>query len=264
MKEKQNQSGNLLQQFAAVWNYYSPVILPGSLFETPYTDDNPPPLMRPILPVFGTVLALCAVVPVFILGLFGRPAAAITGGLLAPLLLEYLTGWAGLNALTDYIEARRNGASQEDALPGFIEQQPDKNGIFTKITIYLFRCAMFAALCWCGAGWWIVIALTGAWLVRAEMATGKNADGEEFFRTPRAAANRHWIVGGIVFLLFALTGNWNILPAATAFAVSWGIGTYAVHLCAETPDGATDNAMNIFGYTAELVLLLLGVLIYAH
>ncbi len=265
MTAKQNISGNLLQQFAAVWNYYSPVNLPGTLFETPYTDDNPPPMMRPLLPVFGAVLALCVIIPVFLLGLFGRPAAAIAGGLLAPLLLEYLTGWAGLNALTDYIEARRNGVSQEEALPGFTEEDSSaNNSLFTKITVYLLRAAMFAALCWAGAAGWIAVALAGAGLVRAEMSTGRTADGSEFFKTPADARNRHWLTGGIIFLLFAITGSWNILPAATAFAAVWGIGTYAVHLCAETPDGATDNAMNIFGYATELILLFLGVLIFAH
>ncbi len=264
MKE-QKKNKDFLRQFAAVWNYYSPVILPGTLFETPYTDDTPPPLMRPMLPVLGAVLALCAVIPVFLLGMFGHPVAAITGGLLAPLLLEYLTGWAGLNALTEYIEARRNGAPQAEALPGSAEEYINGNNmIFTKITVYLFRCALFAALCWNGAAWWIVIAFTGAWLARAEMATGKNAAGEDFFRTPASAQKMHWLTAGIIFLVFALTAGWNVIPAVTAYAAAWGIGTYAVHLCAETPDGATDNAMNVFGYAAEILLLLLGVLIYAH
>lgn len=251
---------DLFSQFAATWNYFSVRALPGSLFRTEYTDDNPPPLIRVLTPLVGFVMGLAVAVPVFLISLFGRVPAAVAGGLLAPLALEFLTAHTGLDALTRYIEARRSGIPQDEALPGNTDAPEISN--LTKIVLFLLRAALFFVLFRFGAGFWIVIALTGGYLVRAEMATVRTSSGIEFFPTENRFRSMHWAVGFCAMFAASLFFTWNPLPLLCAFGLSWLTGSYAAHLCAESPDGCALNAMCVFGYASELALLLLGAFIY--
>lgn len=263
-KKINQKKDGFISQIAAVWNYFSTFTLPGNFFKTKYTDEELPPLMRPLTPLIGGLLSVPALVIIILAGFAGRTPAFIAGACLAPLVLELLTGWQGLTALSRYMDARSSGAPQSEALPGEFADDEKGNCLFVKISIYLFRSAMLGALCWSSAAWWIVVALVGGYLVRAEVATCRTRDGVEFFPADVHVKNYHWIVAAILMLLVCIFFTWNILPILTAYAVSWLIGTYGSHLCADAAEGASRNALNIFGYMSELLLLLLGVLIYTH
>lgn len=248
---------DLPAQFSAVWNYFSTVRLPGKIFQTNYTDENLPPLMRPITPVFGAVLGLCAVIPLALLMPFGRVPVAIAGGLIVPYLLDWMTGFSGLSALSGFIENRYAGAPMDEAVSG-IDAKPFAPSSITTLTLYLLRAVMFAVLCASGSIVWIMISLTGAYLVRAELA----ASDEKFFPAESRIRNLHWVTGGGLMLVEAFFHSWNILPALAAVGIAWLCGAGAARLCRESGAEISDNALSIFGFSAELLLLLLGVFVY--
>ena len=105
-------------QFSYVWIRFTSVKLPDFLRGNGIYDHDsrPPELARPLITLVGTLLALCVAVPVFVIYLiFGNAAAGVTGGLIAPLAIEFMTSWRGTNALAAYIIRRRAGATHEEA-----------------------------------------------------------------------------------------------------------------------------------------------------
>ena len=213
--------------------------------------------MRPMTPVFGAVLGLCAVIPLALLMPFGRVSAAIAGGLIIPYLLDWLTGFSGLSALSGYIENRYAGAPMDEAVSG-IDAKPFAPSSITTLTLYLLRAVMFAVLCASGSIVWIMISLTGAYLVRAELA----ASDENFFPAEKRIRKMHWITGGVLMLAEACFLSWNFLPVFAVLGIAWLCAAGAARRCRESRAGISDNALSIFGFSSELLFLLIGVFVY--
>lgn len=249
-------------QFAAAWRFFVP-FFPGGKRpeETEEIRMNTlPALMRPMTPLVGALLGLCAALPVFLISFAGRIPAALAGGILAPLIPEFLTEWKGLKALAGYVNSRRTGAPQQEALAGGNARAFH----WTLAVLYILRALMSAALSAFSSAFWIAVSLTGSYLVRAELSTGRSKSGREFFPAEAPLRNAHWLTASGAILAVSLSVSWNPLPPLFAFAFSWLIGSYGVHLCAECTDGPSENALHIFGSAAEFALLLLGVLLYTH
>lgn len=253
-------------QFAAAWRFFVPRRTGGEYDPADHPQRNLPPLMRPMTPLAGTLLGLCAALPVFLISFSGRIPAALAGGLLAPLIPEILTRGKGLLALAGYVDSRRSGTPQEEALSGgngFTARKPF--ALFPPAFIlYLFRASTFAALCAFSREFWIVVSLTGGYLVRAELSTLRSGGGTEIFPADSRIRNIHWWTGFCAMLAAMLMVSPNPVPMLPAIALVWLIGTYGVHLCAGCMEDPGENPLHIFGYASELALLLLGVLLYAR
>lgn len=273
-------SNDLLEQFRATWSIFMNKKLP-ELIHSPekevvaYEEDsmeNAPELARPLTPLVGALPGVALYIPTWILyHLFGTWAAGIFAGVCAPLCLEYLSGWRGLSNLADYINLRKNGFTQTVALlHENVDDEPERSlpesSIILYITIYILRMALFAALGASGAAFWFVAALTGAYLARAELASAVIPGTETpFLDPPERFSKWHWYIGGAVMLFFsAVSTTWYVqLPAlGTALILIWLVSWYALHLCLDQISGMTQRAIDIFGYTTEILLLILGTLFF--
>ena len=128
------------------------------------------------------------------------------------------------------------------------------------LTIYLVRmifCGVLAVF----SPFWFMIALTGAWLLRAELCT-LNPTGArgDWLAVPRRLGKHHWYLGAGAMLA---GGFLHPLGTILAFAVSWAGAWLSGNICLDSISGINRQALDIFGYTAELLLMFLGILLYA-
>lgn len=275
---------DFLNQFFATWGIFLDKKLPELIHdpdqELPSYEDETPELARAMTPLVGAVLGIAVYIPVWLLyRLFGPVPSALAAGLLGPFLIEYLSGWHGLAALTDYIVMRRNGATQEEALlHGDDEENGGRGGggdngeeltmlrpssMILFLSLYLLRVGAFAALAAFDASFWIVIALTGGYLVRAELASiVERGTQTPLLEAPERFARWHWYTALAAMLIFSLGNIWYIPCVILALGMIWLIAWYCSHLCLDTISGMTPRAVEIFGYASELVLLLLGLLLW--
>ncbi|MBQ9338624.1 MAG: hypothetical protein IJS14_15140 [Lentisphaeria bacterium] len=262
---------SFLAEFAAAWKAFVriplPVFLTGDGRDSDYpTVDGHPALVRVMMPLIGLVLGLFAAVPVWLGFLFpsGRLIAGIIGAALVPIFLDYADSWNGLNALSVFCDLRRQGVSLEDALsadPGSINDARTGVSLIVLMTLYLIRMIFCGVLAMC-APFWFMVSLTGAWLIRAELVTLPRAGTRSgpWLAVPRGFGKHHWY-----FALGAMVAAGFVHPVGVilAYAVAWAVSRLASNLCRETISGINRHAFDVFGYAGELILMLLGILLYA-
>ena len=260
----------LLAEFSAAWKSFIhfplPSFLSGDGEDSDYSPiDGHPALLRIMLPLVGCVLGLMAAVPAWLLHLLpsGRLTAGIFGMTVVPLVLELAGSWNGLTALSDFIVRRHRGESAAEALSGEAESiDSARSGIslISMMTLYFLRmvfCGLLAAF----APFWLVISLTGAWLVRAELSTlDQTGSGQTWLRVPRGLGKHHWYLAAGAMAACGFLHPWGIL---LAFSVSWALASLERNLCFEAISGISPKAFNTLGYASEIVLMFLGVLFYA-
>ena len=259
-----------IAEFAAAWNTFVRLPLPAFLSGDGERSDFPeidghPALLRMMMPLIGFALGVFACVPLWVLHLLpsGRLPAGIFGMALIPLGLDGMTSWRGLTALADFLNARRQGKSLEAALamkPGTVNDPRDGISMILMLTVYLVRmifCGVLAVF----SPFWFMIALTGAWLLRAELCSlNPPGAGGAWLAVPRGLGKHHWYLGAGAMLA---GGFLHPLGVILAFAVSWAGAWLAGNLCLDSISGINRQALEVFGYAAELLLLFLGILLYA-
>ncbi|MBO4649498.1 MAG: hypothetical protein J5806_15215 [Lentisphaeria bacterium] len=259
-----------LAEFAAAWNVFVRIPLPAFLLgegdgsDLPAVDGHSA-LLRVMMPLVGFLLGLMAALPFWVLNLLpsGRMIAVLVGCSLIPLALDLATSWRSLLALTAFIDLRRNGASLETALgtdPGSIDDSRSGGTLIVMLTLHLAHMILCAILA-CFAPFWFVIALTGAWLVRAELAR-LNAPGSRgsWINVPRGWRATHWYVAAFAMLA---AGFLHPLGIVLAYLSAWALAHLAKNYCLDSIGGVNRQALEIFGGAAELLLMLLGLLLYA-
>lgn len=261
---------SFLAEFNAAWTAFVRIPLPVFLRGDGRSDypliDGHPALVRVMMPLIGLLLGLFSAVPLWFCRVFpsGRMIAGIIGAALIPILLDYADSWAGLNALTSFCDRRRQGDPLEEALcaePGSIEDPRTGVSIILLMTVYLIRMILCGVLAMC-APFWFMTALTGAWLLRAQLTTLPRAGTQSgpWLAVPRGFGRHHWY-----FALGAMFASGFLHPVGVilAFAVAWAASSLAVNLCRESISGINRHAYDVFGYAGEMILLLLGILLYA-
>lgn len=259
-----------LTEFAKAWNVFIRIPLPRFLSgngESAFPEiDGHPALLRPMMPLIGAVqglaLALLFWAAAWLPG--GRLTAALFGGVAAPLVMELLTGWHGLNALASYCELRRRGASREEAFltpPPPMTAPRSAPAMILVLTIYLARMVLFGVAAYF-APFWFVPALTASWLVRADLGTLESPDrpGRPWLAVPSGCEQRHWHAALCVMLP---AGILHPVAVLLAFALAWGMAWIAKNICLDTISGINRQAFAVFGCGAEMILLFLGGLLFA-
>ena len=128
------------------------------------------------------------------------------------------------------------------------------------MTLYFLR-MVFCGVLGAFAPFWMMIGLTGAWLVRAQLsALPRTGTDSALLDVPRGLRKHHWylaagamVVGGFLHPIGILLG----------FSVSWALACLAGNICQDAVSGISDQAVKVFGYAAEMVLMFLGILFYA-
>ena len=260
-----------LAEFSAAWITFVriplPVFLSGDGERSDYPAiDGHPALLRIMMPAVGWMLGLIAAVPLWLLHILpsGRLTAGLAGMTVIPLMLDMMTSWSGLTALAGFADLRRRGASLEEALsasPDTINEPRSGGAMILIMSLYFLRmifCGVLAVF----APFWFMIALTGAWLVRADLAALNvpGAFGKSWLAVPRGLGKHHWYVAAGAMLL---GGFMHPVGCILAFTVSWLIVWLAKNLCLDSISGINRQAMEVFGSSTELVLMFLGILLYA-
>ena len=258
---------SLLAEFSAAWKLFVHLPLPSFLTGNGDDSDYPqidghPALLRLMLPLVGFVLGFLAAVPAWLLHLLssGRLIAGIYGLAVLPLVLELGSSWSGLVSLADFLERRHRGESAAEALEGeagSIDSARSGRSMILLMILFFLRMLFFGLLA-AFAPFWLMIALTGAWLVRAELASLPQSEG--WLRVPRGLEKHHWYLAAGAM---AAGGFLYPLGILLAFTVSWALAVLLRNLCLESISCINPKAFNALGYASELVLLFLGILFYA-
>ena len=261
----------LLAEFAAAWNAFVRIPLPAFLSGDGEQSDYPlidghPALLRIMMPLIGFVMGLFVALPVWLLYLLpsGRMAAGFAGLLLVPLALEIMTSWSGLTALAGFFDSRRQGASMEEALsaaPGSINDSRSGGSAVLMMVLYLMR-MIFCGVTAYFSPFWFIVSLTGSWLVRADLASlnAPGGFGHSWLAVPRGMGKYHWYVAAGAMLA---AGFMHPVGFILAYVVAWAFAWLSKNLCLESISGINRQALDVFGYCADLVLMFLGILLYA-
>ena len=244
---------SLLAEFSAAWKLFVHLPLPSFLTGDGEDSDYPqidghPALLRLMLPLVGFVLG-------FLAGIYGLAVL--------PLVLELGSSWSGLISLADFLERRHRGESAAEALEGeagSIDSARSGRSMILLMILFFLRMLFFGLLA-AFAPFWLMIALTGAWLVRAELASlPQSGSSQGWLRVPRGLEKHHWYLAAGAM---AAGGFLYPLGILLAFTVSWALAVLLRNLCLESISCINPKAFNALGYASELVLLFLGILFYA-
>ncbi len=262
---------NWFAQFSATWDLFVSVKLPAPLRGRRRDDeeelsDGLPEMARPMLPLVGALLGLCAFIPAWaLLRLPGNPAAALVCGIALPAMLEYMTRGRALAAFASFMEGKWHGMTVGQAASrapdsGFDEAK-SPSGMILILSVYAFKAACVGALVFSSHPSWFIVAFAGAATVQAHLAgLPAPSGGVPFMETPDRAWNRHWHFAALAMLL----GGIAELPAAiAALALAWGLSKFFERLWLSQLGCVNAKALLIAGFASELALLLLGVLLLA-
>lgn len=260
---------SLLAEFSSAWKSFVhlplPAFLSGDGEDSDYAPiDGHPALLRLMFPLIGFVMGFLAAVPAWLLHLLpsGRLIAGIYGLAVLPLVLELSASWSGLTSLSDFLARRHQGESVSDALEseaGSIDSSRSARSMILLMTLFFLR-MLFCALLTAFAPFWLMIALTGAWLIRAELAVlPQTGSDHSWLRVPRGLGKHHWYLAAGAM---AAGGFLHPLGILLAFTVSWALAVLLRNLSLESISGINPKSFNAFGYGSELVLFFLGILFY--
>ena len=261
-----------LAQFAETWNLFIKWRLPAFLDDDNEDTrfgliDGKPALARIMMPLVGALAGVCLYLPFWGMSLvFGHVAGGIAAAVLAPAAIEFATGWRGLSALTAYFQLRRAGASHEEAFlarPQSMTEPRPPVSMIGMLVIYALRMLMFGVLASVYCSFWFIIVLTGGYLVRMHLC-GMNEPGgsveDHWYPLPDERMQKYgWWIGFVVMLI---AGVFHIPAALTGFLFAGCMAWLAKQLCLDSISGINRQAVDVFGYMAEIILLFVGVLLF--
>ena len=264
--------GLYLAQFSATWNLFIEWKLPSFITDNNEDEqvrliDGKPALARIMMPLIGACMGILVYLPLWgITVVFGHVVGGIAAALLVPAAIEMATGWAGLSALTTYILLRRSGASHEEAFlakPLSMTEPRPPVSMIGMLVLYALRMLMFGVLASVYCSFWFIIVLTGGFLVRMHLC-GMNEPGgsveDHYYPLPDERMQKYgWWIGLIAMLI---AGFFHIPATLIAFLVTGGIAWLAKQLCLDSISGINRQAVDVFGYTAEIVLMFIGILFF--
>lgn len=247
--------------FAWAWCRFFKKRIPGL---PAVTEHNVPSNARWMVPVAGAAAGLMVVLATWIVGFFmGKLAASLFAAVAGSFFLEFIRGFSGLKAACAWIAHRQSGASPAEALD-FDEDDPSKKPDFSMqiipVTIFLVRGVLFGFLTWNDASCWILFALTGGFLVMAELSGKLDSETwQEYIPCPPEYQMFHWY-STIAVLLAAGILSLHLGGAIMAFLVAWGMSKYVGYLVSEQSGTVNRHTLNFFGYFTECMLLVIGIL----
>ena len=268
-----NSSSNLIFQLAAAWDVFFTRRLPGFLYGSKGeidTIDGKPAKALMLLPLVGGITGFFLALPIWIVGLFGRPvAAAILGGIIIPLIAEILTNGRDGKALTLFLEARRKGKTVDEALtPTKTTKTGDiagaTPGFLLKFSLYLLRMLMFGILAYFNAPFWYIVVFTCSFFMRAELSSLNEPGGfgkGTFLPFPYETRKVHIYLALVICCLAGLIREipFTLIGFGIAALLTW----LAKGVCLEAISGINKFAIRVFAYGLEIAMLFLGVLFYA-
>ena len=254
-----------LQAFSWLWNYFFRIPVP---FLPAVDAKYIPQLARPMLPATGAVAGF-VIYLVYLLLRFvcGNTAAILFFTLTGAFLLDMFRKFRGFKIFCSWCNQRFQGKTPEDALD-FSENTNWKDKELTEqllpFTVYLLRGILFAILAWHHSAVWIIFALTGSFLVMAELATLQDErTWNELIPTPEGCVMQHWFIAGSILLIFGIL---TLHPgsAVATFLIAWALTKYAKSMHENFDGVITFKQLDYWGYFAEMILLLTGTLLASH
>lgn len=262
---------NWLAQFSATWDMLVSVRLPEPLRGRPKgaVDEEQlevPELARPLFPIVGAGLGLCAFLPAWaLLRVPGNPAAALVCGIALPAMLELMTRGRNLASFASFLEAKWHGATTGQSIAnapdtGFSEAK-SPSGMILILSVYLLKAVCIGILVSCSHPSWFIVAFAGARAIQAHLAgLPAPSGGSPLIETPDRFGNHHWFLAAGAMLI---GGIGQFAASLIALAVCWILAKVFERICLSQLGCATSRAILVAGGAAECALLFLGVLLLA-
>ena len=254
-----------LQAFSWLWNYFFRIPIPFlPAVDTKYI----PQLARPMLPATGAAAGF-AIYLIYLLLRYvcGNTAAILFFTLIGFFILDYARKFRGFKIFCTWCLQRFQGRTPQDALD-FANHANEKENELTEqlliLTVYLLRGILFAILAWHFSAVWIIFALTGSFLVMAELTTLQDErTWNELIPAPENCTMQHWFIAGVILLIFGIL---TVHPggAVATFLIAWALTKYAKSMHDNFDGVITFKQLDYWGYFTELILLLAGAIFASH
>jgi len=197
----------------------------------------------------------------------GRTAAAILGAAVIPPVLEYATGELGIRAFFGFLRRREQGYEPMQILRSGLDDAPGAlilpEKLLVPAVLILFRSCLYAVICLQSGGAWFLFTWTGVFLLLAELSLMPDRHtGCVSCPVRKDGRNLHVLCAAGIFLIAGLALR-EPMTAGIGFFASWGLARGAAVL-QDRAGGEIDRAvMALYGAGAEILLLFLGVLLFA-
>lgn len=256
---------NLFQSFVWLWNYFFHIRLPF----TPDVDQRYiPRFTRVAFPLTGAAAGLVIYLGyLLILYICGSIVATLCFALTGAFLLDLCRKFRGFKLFCTWCDLRIKGHTAEEALEFQADdnwKEKDLTEQLLPFTIYIIRGIFFAILAGYHSAVWVIFALTGSFLVMADLTNLQDErTWNELIPAPEGYAMHHWFAAAAVLLT---AGVLTVHPgsAIATFLIAWGMTKY-VKTIHDRMDGViTFKQLDHWGYFTELLLLLVGTLFAAH
>lgn len=225
-------------------------------------------LVIPVTPLVGAVAGfLIWAVLTAAQRIAGRTAAAILGATVIPPVLEYVTGEQGVRSLFGFLRQREQGSEPMQILRTGLDEEAEvlilPKKLLVPSVLLLFRSCLYAVLCLQHGGVWFLFTWTGVFLLFAELSLiPSRITGYVSCPVRKNRQNFHVFCAAGIFLIAGLASR-ELLFAGIGFFASWGLARGAAVLQGWA-GGKIDRAvMALYGSGAEILLLFLGVLLFA-
>lgn len=225
-------------------------------------------LVVPATPLVGAAAGLLIwAVLIVAQRIAGRTAAAILVAAVLPPVLEYVTGEQGIRALFGFLRQREEGIETMQILRDGLDDGPGALILPEKMlipsVIILFRSCLYAVICLQSGGAWFPFTWTGVFLLFAELSLMPDRyTGRVSCPVRENGQNLHTLCAAGIFLIAGLTLR-EPLIAGIGFFASWGLAKAAAVLQDRAGGEIDRTVMALYGLAAEILLLFLGVLLFA-
>ena len=194
----------------------------------------------------------------------GSAVSILFAGLIVPLVMEFLTGWTGFRALASFLELRRRGRmSAMEILRADWSRIPSSGEPAEQVvpvTVYLFRCGLYAILASAGGGVWFLFAWTGSFLIRAELSRLPDPEtGHPVMPVPGEYSGVRYdiLLAGGIFLAAGIL-SWNPFRALAGFAAALLLAWWFIRIQKRACGTTDDSRLSFYGACGEFALLFLG------
>lgn len=254
-----------IEAFAWLWNYFFRIPLP---FLPSANQKYIPQFARIVFPLTG---AAAGVIIYFIYLLLryicGSTAAILFFVLTGAFLLDFFRKFRGFNLFCSWCHRRFQGQTTEDAIDFSAKEdwkEKDLTEQLLPFTVYLLRGILFGILAWHHSAVWVIFALTGSFLVMAELTSLRDErTWNELIPVPEGRAMHHWFAAALVLIV---SGIFTAHPggALATFLIAWGMTKYGKSLQEKFDGVITFKQLDYWGYFTEMILLLAGALFASH
>jgi cobalamin synthase len=263
---------NWLNNFKQAWDMLLDLPLPMSKKEEEPEIEGDSEAVEsglPVLAYFPVIGFLLGLVLYFaswlLLNLGGQLAGALVAAFAGAAFLEYVCSGRNFALAVSFIENRFKGMPTREALLELDDEFASNRqpvGFLALNLIFLIKVLCIGVLVYKGMLFWLIIVMTAGYLVQAHLAMADSMETREpLVELPEGKEKLPWLIGSAIILIVGMKCLVGVLLGLLIAAM---LAVLLKKYFETLFNGVNGMLVGLGGYLTELVLLLIGVAVFAR